>query len=182
MSSGFTWHGEHAVALAETDIELMPMIRPNHVGTTDWEDDRDAVYAAVTAIAARDAGEARRLRGRDCVVDSVDCVLAARRGAELLRDGLGHHGVRQVLDSCQRGRVDARLQLPLHEHRVPDVDNEADAAEQEHHRDRGDDEDLAAFVRRARHASTPSAAAVGWAELHSLIYGTVRGTNYPPVR
>ena len=37
MSSGFTWHGEHAVALAETDIELMPMIRPNHVGTTDWE-------------------------------------------------------------------------------------------------------------------------------------------------
>src|SRR4249919_1573499 len=33
MSRGFTTHGAHAVASALTVILVMPMIRPNHVGT-----------------------------------------------------------------------------------------------------------------------------------------------------
>ena len=37
MSSGVTVHGEHAVAFADTERLLMPMIFPNHVGTLDDE-------------------------------------------------------------------------------------------------------------------------------------------------
>ena len=35
MSSGFTTHGAQAVALAFTVSVLIPMMRPNHVGTWD---------------------------------------------------------------------------------------------------------------------------------------------------
>src|SRR6185295_9500774 len=35
MSSGFTEHGAHAVAVALTVSSVIPMIRPNHVGTLD---------------------------------------------------------------------------------------------------------------------------------------------------
>ena len=52
-----------------------------------------------------------------------------------------------MLDARQRCRVDAGLKLALHQHRVPHVDHEADADEQQGHADRDDAEDLAALVR-----------------------------------
>ena len=38
----------------------------------------------------------------------------------------------QVLHARERRRVDARLELALHEHGVPDVDDEAGAAQHQH--------------------------------------------------
>ncbi len=105
------------------------MILPNQVGTSDEE----LTTTPLTPPSRRLQPGTPTRQTASAVVAALSTVLTAfllpGRRAVLHGDGLGGGLVGQVLDAGQRGRVDARLKLALHQHRVPDVDHEADADE-----------------------------------------------------
>ena len=51
-----------------------------------------------------------------------------------------------MLRAGERRRVDSRLQLPLHEIRVADVDDEPDHRDQDDHHDEREHDDLSGLV------------------------------------
>ena len=110
--------------------------------------DGDGVHRRKAGVAAGDGGDATGDRGRGRVVDRVDRVLASRRRAVLVRRRLRERRVGELLRAGECGCVDPRLELALHEPRVPDVDHEGDDDERDRHQDAGHEQDLPALFRR----------------------------------
>ena len=157
------------------------MIRPNHVGTLDVE--RTTIPFTPPSRRLHPGTPARH--EAVAVVAALSTVFTAflLPGVALYwRATLSAIGlVGEVLDTGERSRVDARLELALDEHRVADVEDEAGADEQRNHGKGSDDQDLAALVRRptAKSRVGPRLAAVETGVTHLRTERHLRGKAIP---
>ena len=137
---------------------VMPMIRPNHVGTFDcrahdypftppsrpvasWDTRRDTTFAVVAALPT-----------------VFTAFLLPGVALYCLSHALGHRRIGEVLRTGERRRVDPGLELALDEHRVTDVEHEPAQMSSSDHGKRSDDQDLAALVGRPTRNRLPGLA------------------------
>ena len=154
-SSGFTSTGAHAVAFAETSKKSMPMIRPNQVGTFDWDVTTIPLTPPSRLLHPGTPARHTTLATVVALLTVLTAFLLAGVALYCTATLSEHWLVREMLHACERRGVGARLKLALDEHRVADVDDQADADDQHDHR-QCDDGAGPARSRRLPGGATPT--------------------------